>query len=233
MNTISVGVGAIILVAATSAFTHRLDEYLQATTIAVEKDRIRTELHLTPGVDVFPAILAAIDKDRNGVFSAAEQRAYATRVQRDLSLSVDGDRLRLRLVSSSFPTLQEMTHGLGAIALVFESDVSRDGGERKLVFENRHMSGIAVYLVNGLVPTDPDIRAGAQRRNRQQSHYEMDYLQLGAAPATLATAQSSLAPGWLWLATISALASIAMLRRRSVSNSRVYQSAEHAQSAEN
>ncbi len=233
MNTISVGVGAIILVAATSGFTHRLDEYLQATTIAVEKDRVRTELRLTPGVEVFPAILAAIDKDRNGIFSAAEQGAYATRVQRDLSLSVDGDRLRLRLVSSTVPTIQEMTHGLGAIALVFESDVSRAGGERKLVFENRHMSGIAVYLVNGLVPTDPDIRAGAQRRNRQQSHYELDYVQTGATFIALAPAQSNLAPGWLWLATISALASLATLRQRSVSNSRVYQSAEQEQSAEN
>ena len=209
------GVGAMIVVSATSAFAHRLDEYLQATTIAVEKDRVRTELRLTPGVEVFPAILAAIDKDRNGVFSPAEQRAYATRVQRDLSLSVDGDRLRLRLVASTFPTIQEMAHGLGAIVLAFESDVSGDSGERKLVFENRHMRGIAVYLVNGLVPTDPDIRPGSQRRNRQQSHYELDYLQAGPEPATLATAQSSLTLSWFWLATISALASTVIVWRRS------------------
>ena len=37
---------------ATPAFAHRLDEYLQATTIAVEKDRLVLQLRLTPGVAV-------------------------------------------------------------------------------------------------------------------------------------------------------------------------------------
>ena len=213
MKAIVASVGAIIFAAATPVLAHRLDEYLQATTIAVEKDRVRTELRLTPGVEVFPIILAAIDRDRNGVFSDAEQRAYAERVQRDLSLAVDGDRLRLRLVSLNFPTIQEMSHGLGAIELAFESDVPRGGAERTLVFENRHMSGIGVYLVNGLVPSEPDIQAGAQRRNRQQSHYELDYVQAGIAPEPLSPSLA-LGPGWLGVAAFTVLASIALLWRR-------------------
>ena len=220
MKATLAGVGAIILAAATPAFAHRLDEYLQATTIAVEKDRVRTEIRLTPGVEVFPTILAAIDKDRNGIFSDAEQRDYAERVRRDLSLSLDDDRLTLRLVSSTFPTIQEMTHGLGAIVMAFESSVPRGGVERTLVFENRHMKSMAVYLVNGLVPTDSDIRPGAQRRNRQQSHYELDYLQTGGAQDARSTTLVSAAPNWLSLAILSLMASLAVLWRRRVSFAR-------------
>ncbi len=214
MKATVAGVGAIILAVATPAFAHRLDEYLQATTIAVEKDRVRTEIRLTPGVEVFPVILAAIDTDRNGVFSEAEQQAYAGRVQRDLSLAVDDHRLRLRLVSSKFPTIQELSQGLGAIGLVFDADVPLGGPERRLVFENRHLSGIGVYLVNGLVPSDPDIRAGTQRRNRRQSHYELDYVQARVAPAPLSPARSTIGPGWLGGAALSLLASIMFLWRR-------------------
>ena len=214
MKATVAGVGVIILAVATPAFAHRLDEYLQATTIAVEKDLVRTELRLTPGVEVFTVILAAIDTDRNGVFSEAEQRAYAARVQRDVSLAVDDDRLRLRLVSSNFPTIQEMSLGLGTIELAFESDVSRGGPERRLIFENGHLRGISVYLVNGLVPSDPDIRAGTQRRDQRQSHYELDYVQSGVAPESPSPARSAIGPGWLGAAALSVLASIALLWRR-------------------
>ena len=214
MRATLAGVGAIILAVATPAFAHRLDEYLQATTIAVEKDRVRTELRLTPGVEVFPVILAAIDKDRNGIFSETEQRAYAGRVQRDLSLAVDDRRLRLRLVSSRFPTIEELSQGLGAIELAFDADVPPGGSERRLVFRNRHLSGIAVYLVNGLVPSDPDIQAGPQRRDQRQSLYQLDYVQAGVAPASSSPVRSAVGPGWLGAAALSLVAVIALLCRR-------------------
>ena len=90
---------AMLVLTATPAVAHRLDEYLQATLISVEKDRIHAEIRLTPGVAVLPIVLANIDADGDGIISEAEQRAYAQRVVQDLSLSVDGDRLRVRLVS--------------------------------------------------------------------------------------------------------------------------------------
>ena len=83
---------------------HRLDEYLQATTIAVEKGRVQVELRLVPGVAVFPIVFAGIDSDSDGIASPAEQRSYAERVIGDLSLSADGMRLPLRLVSSTICT---------------------------------------------------------------------------------------------------------------------------------
>ena len=58
-------------------------EYLQATTISAEKDRVQAQIRLTPGVAVFPVVLARIDADAGGVISEAEQRAYSERVLDD------------------------------------------------------------------------------------------------------------------------------------------------------
>ena len=88
--------GAILLSVGMPLSAHRLDEYLQATTISVEEDRVQGEIRLTPGVAVSPIVLAKIDTNADDVISEAEQRAYAEAVLRDLSLTIDGDRLRLR-----------------------------------------------------------------------------------------------------------------------------------------
>ncbi len=94
---------------------HRLDEYLQATTIAVEKDRVQAQIRLTPGVEVFRTVVATVDTNADTVISQFEQQAYAERLLRDLSLRIDGNRLRLRLVSSTFPSIEEMKEGPGNI----------------------------------------------------------------------------------------------------------------------
>src|SRR5690349_11776531 len=112
---------ALFLSAGGLASAHRLDEYLQATLISVEKDRILAQIRLIPGVAVFPIVLASIDTDADGVISETEQRAYAERVLRDLSLTIDGERLRPRLGSIQFPPIQEMQEGRGEIQIEFDS----------------------------------------------------------------------------------------------------------------
>ena len=52
---------------------------------------------------MFPFVIASIDKDGDGIISTREQRAYAERVLGDLSLELDGERLKLQLISASFP----------------------------------------------------------------------------------------------------------------------------------
>jgi hypothetical protein len=145
----------------------------------LDKDRVQAQIRLTPGVAVFHSVLARIDTDADGVISEAEQRAYAERVLGDLSLTIDGNRLRLRLVSLKFPTIEEMKEGRGEIQIEFDADVRRGGPNRRLIFENRHQRRIAAYLVNCLVPRDPDIRVTAQKRNSRQSLYRLDYVQAG------------------------------------------------------
>jgi hypothetical protein len=181
----------ILLLTGTQALAHRLDEYLQGTIISVGKDRVDAQLTLTPGVAVFPMVLAEIDVDGDGILSEIEQHAYVSRILRDLSLKIDGQVLAPQLVSVQFPAIEEMKAGRGEIQIELAADLPAVGPRRKLTFENHHQRRIAAYQVNCLVSRDPDIRILAQNRNYSQSFYELDFVQ-GGVPSN----RSSLA----WLA---------------------------------
>ena len=214
MKTRLTAAGAMLLLVGTPASAHRLDEYLQATTISVEKDRVQAQIRLTPGVAVFPMVLTNIDTDADGVISEAEQLAYAERVLGDLSLTIDGDRLRLRLVSLKFAQIEEMKEGLGEIQLEFDADVASGGPKRSLTFENQHQSRIAAYLVNCLVPRDPGIRITAQNRNYQQTFYQLDYVQADVRSGPQSSAWWSSSRGWLGAAALLLLAGFGFVWRR-------------------
>lgn len=167
---------------ATPAFAHRLDEYLQATTITLEKDRVVLQLRLTPGVAVAAQVLARLDANGDGTISDAEQQAYAEQVRRDLSLAVDGRPVPLRLVSSTFPPAEEITGGVGDILLTFDANLpAGSAATHRLTFENHHQSAVAVYLVNCLLPRDPGIHVVAQDRSYDQARYQLDF-SFGTAP---------------------------------------------------
>jgi hypothetical protein len=213
MNPRRLSVAAVILpLLATSASAHRLDEYLQATIISVEKDRVQATMRLVPGVTVSDFVMTTIDSNADGAISQTEQRAYAERVLRDVSLTVDGDILRPRLISVEFPGLEEMKEGLGEIQIEFSADLPHNGPNRRLTFENHHQRGIATYLVNCLVPLDRDIRIVAQNRNEQQSFYQLNYVQAGASSSALPGWQDE--RGWLSLAGLLLLARLAFLWRQ-------------------
>ncbi|HTP33309.1 MAG TPA: hypothetical protein VMJ75_14115 [Candidatus Acidoferrales bacterium] len=204
---------AILIFACAPAAAHRLDEYLQGTLIAVEKDLVRAQIDLTPGVAVYPALLRDMDTDSDGVISVAEQRAYAVRVLRDLSLTIDGHRLTPRLLSVHFPGIEELRDGGGEIRIEFSADLPSGGPARKLIFENRHHSRIAAYQVNCLVPRDPDIRVAAQNRNYSQSHYELEYVQAGVQTRPLLSVWWPGDPAWLSALALLLLARFAWLWR--------------------
>ncbi|HEX4773275.1 MAG TPA: HupE/UreJ family protein [Bryobacteraceae bacterium] len=176
---------AVFLSLGVSGSAHRLDEYLQATILSVEKDRVNASMRLIPGVAVSSAVLAGIDSDGDGVISASEQQAYARRVLHDLSLSIDGHALKPELLSVSFPKIQEMKEGLGEIQIDFSASLPRGAGKRTFVLENRHQAQISAYLVNCLVPRDRAIRVTAQKRSDNQSFYQLDYAQDGGRTDSL------------------------------------------------
>ena len=141
---------ALFGLASTAALAHRLDEYLQATIISVEKDRIQVSMRLIPGVAVASTVLAGIDINRDGVISEDEQLAYATRVLHDLSITVDGKSVKPTLTSQKFPAIGEIKGGLGEIQTEFTMDLVAGGPQRRIVIENHHENAISVYLVNCL-----------------------------------------------------------------------------------
>ena len=214
MNARLAALCALVLLAARPVQAHRLDEYLQATTIAVEKGRVDAELRLTPGVNVFPGVFAGIDSDSDGVASPAEQRAYAERVIGDLSLTADGMRLPLRLVSLIFAPKELLQDGRGEIRLRFEADVPAGTGRRRLTFENHHRHEIGAYLVNGLVPHDPDIQFLAQQRNQDQTIYQLEYTDASAPAGTSSFASWARTWGWTDGALVALIVGLALVRRR-------------------
>ena len=186
---------AVLLLAGMPVFAHRLDEYLQGTLISIEKNRVSVQITLTPGVAVFPALLAGIDLDSDGMISAVEQRAYAGKVLNDLSISIDGRRLTPRLLSVEFAAIDAMKEGRGEIQIEFDSELPVGAPNRKLIFENHHQSQIAAYQVNCLVPHDPEIQIVAQKRDYSQSFYELDFVQGGVPSIALnSTALSGAIP---------------------------------------
>ncbi len=173
---------AIFLLAGKPGFAHRLDEYLQGTIISIGENRVYAQITLTPGVAVFPILLADIDTDGNGVISAVEQRAYAGRILQDLSLKIDNQPLAPELLSMEFPSIEEMKAGRGEIRIEFSGNLPGGGPNRRLIFENHHQTRIAAYQVNCLIPRDPNIRIRAQNRNYSQSFYELEFVQRDAQP---------------------------------------------------
>ena len=168
---------AILLSLPATASAHRLDEYLQATLLSVESERVEVSVRLVPGVAVSSAVIANIDVNGDGTFSEAEQQTYALRVSRDLSLGIDNQTLALRLVSASFPAPSEIKQGLGEIDLQLTADLRGGGADHRLRFDNHFQSNSSVYLVNCLVPRDRNISIGAQTRNENQSSYQLDFVQ--------------------------------------------------------
>jgi hypothetical protein len=169
---------AILLLCSIPAWAHRIDEYLQATILSLELDQVHASMRLIPGVMVAPSVIAMIDTNHDGVFSEDEKRAYADRVLRDLSLSIDEQAMKLRLDSWNIPDASLLRDGLGEIHLEYHVDLSPSAAAtRTLVLANRHLNGSSVYLVNVEVPQDPTLRIADQKRNQRQSVYELDYQQ--------------------------------------------------------
>jgi hypothetical protein len=177
MNRRLAAAAAIVLLLGAPASAHRLDEYLQAILLTVEKDHVQASMRLIPGVAVSSAVIASIDSNRDGIISEAEKWNYAERVLGDLSLTIDGLRLKPKLVSVEFPQPEQIREGLGEIHLELTADLPHGGPNRSLILENHHQARIAAYLVNVLVPRDPDIQIVAQNRDELQSFYQLDYVQ--------------------------------------------------------
>jgi hypothetical protein len=165
-----IGASALVVLGlVTGARAHRLDEYLQATLIGVTRDGVDVEIRLTPGVAMLPAWMSVVDGDRDGRISAEEERAYADRVGREVSLEVDGVAVPLRLVSSEFPAMETMRDGLGTVAVKLHAE-SRG---RRVRFENHHLPQLSVYLVNCLAA--PGLSVGRQVRDEAQKSIAFEY----------------------------------------------------------
>jgi len=158
------------------AGAHRLDEYLQATRLSIDVERVRLEIDLTAGVAVAPEVFASIDTNRDGQISDPEGDAYARQMLRSVVLSVDGRPAPVTLIEIRFPQFREMSLGVGTIQVRAAANVSATGaGRHQISYLNTHRSKGSVYLVNALVPADPRIQIAGQQRDPAQHQLTLDY----------------------------------------------------------
>ncbi len=166
----------LVLVFASNAVAHRLDELLQATRVLVATNRIDVAIDLTPGVAVADQVLAIIDRDRDGHISDDERAAYAQSVLKDLRVGLDEKVIALRVVDATFPALREVKGGLGIIRIKASAPVGPlAAGQHSLSLTNTHLPAISVYLVNALVPKDLKISISKQTRDELQKGYRLEF----------------------------------------------------------
>lgn len=174
------------VIAGTSGSAHRRDEYLQAARIEIETGRVALELALTPGIALGDAIIADLDFDGDGLLSREEQRAYAARVMNAVELELDGRRLQMQPLASTFPDLEAIRRGEGTIRLQANAVVPpRPAGRHQLVFRNTHRQDVSVYLANAVMPSDDHLIVTGQRRDRDQRELTIDYVVRGGTPTSI------------------------------------------------
>jgi hypothetical protein len=198
----------VMLACARPASAHRLDEYLQATRLAIGVDRVEIELDLTAGAQIAGPIFDALDLNRDGDIDRNEAEAYARQVLESIALDVDGRRATVNLSGSDSPTYDDMMVGRGIMRVRATAAISAGTGNHRIVYANSHRPEMSVYLVNALTPTDRRIEIAAQQRDMLQRSLTLDYT---VAPSTAWTGVS-----WASIA-LAMSAVLALRRRRSVS----------------
>ena len=167
---------AVTLGAGPNVSAHRTEDYLQAARIGLDPDGVVITLDLTPGIVVAEAFIAALDHDRDGTLSTAEQRRYARRVVRALKVEIDERPLQPRAVSWSFPEPPALRRGEGTVRLkILAALPGISAGVHRLFFGNAHLAGHSVYLANALVPESARLAVTAQRRTGDQSELTIEY----------------------------------------------------------
>ena len=196
----------VAIVGGAEVSAHRRDEYLQAARLGIDPGAVHIELDLTPGIALAEAIIADIDRNRDGSLSRDEQRAYGALVVSALTLEVDGTPVLAQLAATSFPDAEAMRRGEGIIRIQSAATLPRlPMGPHQLLVRNRHDLDRSVYLANALVPDSDQVAVTAQRRDSDQTELTIDYV-LRAAPATSTTS-------WL-LGGIAAAMVLSVLRIR-------------------
>ncbi len=187
---------------------HRRDEYLQAARLAIDPGGVQLELDLTPGIALAEAIIADIDRNRDGSLSEDEQRAYGRLVLSALTLEVDGTPVRAQLGAASFPDAEAMRRGEGTIRIQSAATLPRlSTGPHQLLFRNRHHPDRSVYLANALVPGSDEVAVTGAAARRRSDRADQSTTSCVRAPATSTAA-------WL-LGSIAAAMVLVLLTRRS------------------
>jgi hypothetical protein len=186
MTRIVVSAMVLALAGPAPAGAHRLDEYLQAARVLLERDRLLVEIDLTPGTSVAPGLIAAIDRDHDAAISPAEAKAYGLEILEDVTVAVDGRATTLSLQRIEIPPPDELREGLGTIQLeAAGAPGALAPGRHAIDFQNHHREESSVYLINALLSRDRMTTVLSQQRDSRQSSAHIEYDLTGPASPML------------------------------------------------
>jgi hypothetical protein len=175
--------GCWLLLLPTPAGAHRLDEYLQATRVGIERARVSVDIDLTPGVSIAPQVMAWIDGNGDSAISSTESLAYGRQVLASLGLSIDGASVPLSLGETRTATVGEMAAGVGTLRVTASAPIASSArGRHRLTIVNAHHPESSVYLANALIPSDTRIQIVGQYRSQDQRKLIIEY-EIGISPA--------------------------------------------------
>jgi hypothetical protein len=166
---------AIALLWPVGASAHRLDEYLQAARVSLERERLRVEIDLTPGASIASTVVPLIDRDGDGIIASAEIGAYGRTVLADVIVTLDGRAVAMELVTIDAPSIGEMREGMGTIRLRAAARVNVRWGTHEVSVRNQHLPAASAYMVNALVSDDRAIAVVSQVRDPRQSSARITY----------------------------------------------------------
>lgn len=189
------------------AAAHRLDEYLQASRVLLERDRLLIEIDLTAGASAAPGVIAAIDRDRDGAISPAEAKAYGLAVLEDVTVTLDARAMALSLQRIEIPSLDEIREGMGTMRLEAIAIAGAIAPGRHAVgFRNQHRAETSVYLVNALLSRDGMATVLSQQRDSRESRAQIEY---DVAPTTAPIV-------WVSVAGVTLIGLATFRRRRGI-----------------
>ncbi len=144
-------IALLLLTGQSAAAAHPLDEFYQVTFISVGPDNVSLIVELYAGILAAPQVIALIDTDGDGQFSAAEEQAFAQLVMDDLTLTLDDAAVPLRLDRREFSPLLEVQAGSGVIRLFLSGDITgAQPGPHQLFYDNNHQPEGSLYVVNAI-----------------------------------------------------------------------------------
>jgi hypothetical protein len=105
------GAGLAGALTAFAAQAHPLDEVIQAAYVTLAPGEVQLDLEIQPGSLVAAGIARTVDANGDGRISDGEARAYAERVLKASSLTLDSVAAPLRLRSVRAPSYANLARG--------------------------------------------------------------------------------------------------------------------------
>ncbi|GAA0519273.1 hypothetical protein [Deinococcus depolymerans] len=130
------------------ARAHPVDEVVQGAYLTLTPTAVELELDITPGSAVAASVTGSLDADHDGRVTAAEARAYATRVLAAQTLTLDGTRARWTLRDVQVPPLANLKVGGDTLKIFAVAPRTQRAGTHALTYTNAYRPAKTQRIAN-------------------------------------------------------------------------------------